>query len=365
MSKYLVVERDKVRNNIKEVKKRAGDAAVYGVVKGGGYGFGLVEMADLLRDEGISSFAVTEIRDLVILRNSGFVDEEILVLRSTCLPDECEKLIEYNAVATVGSYDAAIALNGVAEKNTSSVDVHIAIDTGMGRYGFTPNEYDRVISVYKYMSSLNVTGMYTHFYNAFGSERSVHAQLDSFLEVANAVRKAGIDPGRLHAANSTALMKYPFAVLDAVRIGSAFTGRVPVKGNFGLQKTGYAESSIVETRWLQKGQTVGYGGDFVCKKATRIAVAPIGYSDGVCVEKARDTFTFSAAAHAGLSGLKKWMGRKKFTGTVNGKTCRVLGHVGMLHCILDVTNVECNPGDTVKIEVNPLIAGGMLPKKYI
>lgn len=365
MSKYLVVERDKVRNNIRQVKKRAGDAAIYGVVKGGGYGLGLVEMADMLRGEGISRFAVTEISDLVILRNSGFIDEEILMLRSTAIPEELEKIIEYNAVATVGSYDAAVALNGIAEKNSSSADVHIAIDTGMGRYGFSTDEYDRVISVYKYMSSLNITGMYTHFYNAFGSEKSVQTQLDGLLEVANAVRKAGFEPGILHAANSSALMKYPFALLDAVRIGSAFTGRVAVKGNFGLQKTGYAESVIVETRWLHRGQTVGYGGDYRCRRSVRIAVAPIGYSDGVCAEKARDSFTFAGGIRAGLSGLKAWASRKKTSGVINGRTCRVLGHVGMLHCVFDVTNVECAPGDTVRIEVNPLIAGGLLPKKYV
>ena len=86
MAKYLVVEREKVRSNIKKVRQRAGSATVYGVLKGNAYGFGLLEMADMLRDEGISHFAITEPRDLVILRNSGFVDEEVMVMRSTSIP---------------------------------------------------------------------------------------------------------------------------------------------------------------------------------------------------------------------------------------------------------------------------------------
>ena len=72
MVKYLVVEREKIQRNIAAVKARASGAVIYGVLKGNAYGFGLVEMADLLRNEGISHFAVTEVRDLVILRNSGF-----------------------------------------------------------------------------------------------------------------------------------------------------------------------------------------------------------------------------------------------------------------------------------------------------
>ena len=173
MSKYLVVERDKVRENIKQVKARAGHARIYGVLKGNAYGFGLLDMADMLRDEGISSFAVTEPRDLIILRNSGFIDEEILVMRSTAIPDEIEKLIEYNATATVGSYDTAVAMNSIAEKKSSTIFAHVKIDTGMGRYGFIPEETDRILAVYKYLSSIHITGTYTHFNRAYESEKSV------------------------------------------------------------------------------------------------------------------------------------------------------------------------------------------------
>ena len=364
MVKYLVVEREKIQRNIAAVKARASGAVIYGVLKGNAYGFGLVEMADLLRNEGISHFAVTEVRDLVILRNSGFADEEILMLRSTALPDELEKILEYGAVATIGSYEAAAALNAVAEKNTTTADAHIEIDTGMGRYGFSVSEYDRVISVFKYMNALNITGMYTHFNLAFKSEKAVHAQLDGLLEVASEVRKAGFDPGMLHAANSSALFKYPFALLDAVRVGSAFTGRCAAKGKFGLEKTGFAEGRIIEIRWLSKGQTVGYGGDYRCRKPRRIAVAPIGYADGVCVDKTRDMFTFWGGVRAGLSGLKAWVLRKKAYGIINGKPCRVLGHFGMQHCVLDVTGADCAVGDRVRLEVNSVIAGDILPKLY-
>lgn len=365
MAKYLVVERRQVRNNIQQIKRRAQDAIIYGVLKGNAYGLGLIEMADILRDEGVSHFAITEPRDLIILRNSGFIDEEILVMRSTSIPEEIEKLIEYNAVATVGSYDTAIALNGIAEKNQASIDIHIEIDTGMGRSGFSPEEHDRVLSVFKYMSSLRVVGMYTHYNRAFSSGKAVRAQYNKFMSVVDRVKHAGFDPGIIHSANSSALFKYPYTIMDAVRVGSAITGRVAASGNFGLQKVGYAECQIIEIRRLQKGQTIGYGADYKCPKSIKIAVLPIGYSDGFCTDKHRDMFRFKDAVLAGMSGLKSWLLRKKITAVVNDKSVPIIGHVGMQHTIINISDVRCSVGDWVRLEVNPLIAGMILLKKYV
>ncbi len=365
MAKYLVVERQKVRENVKQVRRRAGGAAVYGVLKGNAYGFGLTEMADILRDEGISRFAVTEPYDFIQLRNSGFIDEEILVMRSTAIPEEIEKMIEYNAVATVGSYDTAVVMNGVAERAQTTLDCHVEIDTGMGRYGFIPAEIDRVLAVFRYLPALRVTGMYTHFNRAYESGRAVRAQYDAFRGVVEQVRAAGFDPGVCHCANSSALLKYPYTVMDAVRVGSAFTGRVPVRGNFGLQRTGYAEADIVEIHWLQKGQTVGYSADYKCRRSVRAAVVPLGYSDGLCIEKAFDMHRFRDAFLGAGHEVKGWLTGRKLTCTVKGKTARVLGHVGMQHTVIDVTGIDCSVGDPVRFEVNPLLAGRMLPKKYV
>ena len=83
-----------------------------------------------------------------------------------------------------------------------------------------------------------------------------------------------------------------------------------------------------------------------------------------CVDKTRDMFTFWGGVRAGLSGLKAWVLRKKAYGIINGKPCRVLGHFGMQHCVLDVTGADCAVGDRVRLEVNPVIAGNILPKLY-
>ena len=369
MTKAFVVERDAVLNNLKIIRAKAATSLVIGVLKGNAYGFGLIETARLMREAGISSFAVTEPSDLLKLRDAGFTEESVLILRSTAIRSELETVIDCGGVATVGSYEAATAANALAEELGTVLTVHIEIDTGMGRYGFLPSEENKILSVFRYMKNLHVTGMYTHFANAFlpgePGEKRVKKQLEAFMKTVSAVKEAGYDPGLLHAANSPALFRFPYTRLDAVRVGSAYTGRLGVKGNFGLRKTGYGECAVVETRWLETGDTVGYGSDHKAKKRTRIAVIPFGYSDGFCLEKAHDVYTFGRAIHYALAEVKRSLFAPRLTVEIGGKKCRVLGRVGMLHTVADVTNVDCEPGSAARFELNPLAAGMILPKRYI
>ena len=97
----LVIEKSAVKNNLAVIKERAAGAAVYGVLTGDGGGAGAVRLAKLLRDEGIGRFAVSEIAEAEELRKAGFVDEEILMLRSTTDREELERLVDLNVVCTV------------------------------------------------------------------------------------------------------------------------------------------------------------------------------------------------------------------------------------------------------------------------
>ena len=137
--KTLVVEKSKIRANLETVKERAGKAQVIAVLKANAYGLGMREMAGLCREAGIRRFAVTDPIDAVHLRDWGFGEEEILVLRSTACEEEIRQILDAGATATVGSYDAALALNGLAESQGIVCDVHMKVDTGMGRYGFLPS----------------------------------------------------------------------------------------------------------------------------------------------------------------------------------------------------------------------------------
>ena len=135
MSRY-VIDKKKLDENIEIIKDKAG-VPLIGVVKGNGYGFGIKELTQILVSHGIKTFAVTEVTDLPILREI-LKDDELLVMRSTCIEQECNEIIRYNATATIGSLAAAQAMNNACEKAGATVNCHLKIDTGMGRYGVMP-----------------------------------------------------------------------------------------------------------------------------------------------------------------------------------------------------------------------------------
>ena len=110
-----VVERAALAENIRILKEKAGDTAIYGVIKGGGYGLGLINMAGILSENGIERFAVTGLEEVCALREGGFPEQEILMLRATCIPEELKVLLEQHATGTVGSLECAKAMDKAAE----------------------------------------------------------------------------------------------------------------------------------------------------------------------------------------------------------------------------------------------------------
>ena len=136
----LVFDRAAIKHNIAAVKRRAGKSIIYAILTADGYGAGLVELATLLRDDGIGHFAVTDVADARKLRKAGFVEEEILMLRSTTDSNELNELLDLNVVCTVGSYETGVALNALAEQRSTIAVAHVLVDTGMGLGGFLPAE---------------------------------------------------------------------------------------------------------------------------------------------------------------------------------------------------------------------------------
>ncbi|MBE6991983.1 MAG: alanine racemase [Ruminococcaceae bacterium] len=353
----LVIDTAALRKNIAVIRKQADGTPVYAVVKGNGYGLGLVPFAKLLKEEGINHFAVTETADAAALRKAGLTDDEILMLTPVTDEDELKTLIENDIILTISSNNDAVYAAGVAEEMGVVAAVHIKLDTGMGRYGFY--DYGDVASIYRFMQPLAVCGIYSHFHSAFSSKKATEAQYQQFCSFIKRLNDQGFETGTAHIANSSALFRHPDMKLDAVRVGSAFLGRLSFRGSFGLTKIGWAESPLTELRFLQVGSSVGYGAGYKVKKSTRIAVLPIGWYHGFGIEKGRDLWRIRDCIRGCLSLVKAALTRKKLYVTVNGKKARVLGHIGMVNTVIDVTNIDCAPGDMARLEINPLLAKGI------
>lgn len=364
----FVIDKDKLASNIETVKSMANGRKLYAVVKGDGYGFGLKAYVRVLLDCGIKAFAVTEPHEAAAIRACGAENEEILMLRSTAVEDEVRSLISSRAVITVGSSKSAAVANGVAGSlGLKEYPVHIKIDTGMGRYGFAPDELDDITACFKYMENLEVQGLYTHLCCAFGSKKKTQLQVEKFLELESRLREMGLDTGCVHFANSSALFRFNhWDLKDAVRVGSALTGRLAVSAKkSGLERVGYLESRICELRWLKPGATVGYGCAYKAKRAVKCAIIPLGYSHGFAVEKLRDTYRITDCLRYILQDIKRTVLRERVWVKVNGKSARALGHIGMLHTVIDVTDIPCEIGDKVEVSANPLYVDARVPRKFI
>ncbi len=364
----FVIEKEKICQNAEEIIKRAGGAAVIAVIKGRGYGFGCDDYVKLLHECGIRFFAVTEPEDAAKIRELALDETEILMLRSTALSDELSLLIENDVILTIGSTAAAVAANDIAESMSKTARAHVKIDTGMGRYGFTPDDVDSCAAVFTSFSHLKAIGLYTHLTSAFRSKKESHEQIAALYSVNDRLTERGIVCETLHFANSSYLFRADEGddLGGAVRIGSAFTGRLPFKAKrSGLARVGHLESRVCEIRWLKKGATIGYSRAFKAKSPMRIAIVPLGYADGFHAEKARDSFRIRDGLFYALSDMKKAIFKKRIFVTVNGKRARVLGHIGMTHTVCDVTDIDCNIGDTACFDVNPVYVSADVAKKYV
>ena len=356
--KAYVVEREALIHNIQTLLAHAGQTPIWAVLKGNGYGIGLVPFSRLLHDNGVDRFAVTELKEAEALREN-WPEAPILMMRSTADPAELKVLLDLGVILTVGSYETAVAINGVAAERGSAAEVHLAVDTGMGRYGFLPEETDKLISVFEYMKNLRISGIFTHFHSAFSNEKATRQQFERFTAVVERLKAAGYDPGMAHCCNSHAFVRHPEMHLDAVRIGSAFLGRLAFKDKLGLRRIGYAECALEELRQIPKGQTVGYGAAFKARQPMRIAVISLGWYNGFALSRENDTFRFKDSVGGILHHLKNILLPRKLLVSVNGHKCRVLGHVGMLNAVVDVTGVDCAVGDKVVAQINPLHVKGL------
>ena len=342
----LVFDKAAIKQNIAAVKRRAGDAVIYAVLINDGYGAGLIELANLLRDDGIRRFAVSEVSDIRRLRKAGFTDEEILMLRSTTDPDELNELLDLNAVCTIGSYETGVALNALAEERSTVAEAHVLVDTGTGLGGFLPAEPEKLESIYKFLPNVAITGTCTQLGGG-----DINSQMQLFQQTLDRLHEAKLETGLAHAASSSALMQIPGVQLDAVRIGGAFLGRCKRRRGDGLKTVCHGEASLDTVRFLPKGHTVGLNKPVHLKKPTRVAVISVGTRNGFGA--------INEESGGLLAWIRAWKKRKNTRVTCRGQKLRLLGGIGPSETAIDVSDLKCTAGDVVSFDIDPTCARGM------
>lgn len=356
MSRYII-DKAKLDENI-EIIKQIANVPLIGVVKGNGYGFGIKELTSVLLEHDIKTFAVTEVTDIPVLKDI-VTDEDILVMRSTCLESEAKIIAENGAIATIGSLEAAMVLDRVSADLGVKTKCHLKIDTGMGRYGFMPSKVEDAIKCYD-MQNLNFVGAYTHFSSAFTNDELTKAQKVMFEDTMAQIKKAVGEVGVLHCSNSPALLNVGDVCLDTVRIGSAFTGRVITRSKTKLNRLGVLEAEVVETKTVPAGYSIGYNGLYTTKRETRIAIVPIGHYDGFGLTKEKEIYDIRFA----LSTLKRALQKKQMYVKINDRMYSVIGEIGLSHTAVDITGSDVKAGDLATVDISPLMVNPRIERVY-
>lgn len=366
--KALVINKADLKHNIRVIRKiakndgkddKGNKLKIIAVVKGNGYGLGLVEYTKFLIDCGFDFFAVSTVEEAVALRDAG-IKEDILMMSSTAIQNDVRLLLEKNIIISIGSKKTAEIAEKICEELNKTARVHIKVDTGFGRYGFV--SLTDLIETVSNFKNLKIEGTFSHFSIAFGDKpKYTKLQFNKFIETIECLRTNGINPGMLHICNSSAFLKYPSMHLNAVRIGSAFLGRIIVENIYGLKKIGVLKSKVADIKEIPKNSYIGYSNGYKTRRNSKIATIHIGYADGYNVKPKPDLFRPIDILRYMYNNLKL----ERLYVTINNKEHRVLGKVGMYHIVLDITGSDVKLEDDVSINVNPIFISCRIKREYV
>jgi alanine racemase len=262
-----------IERNVARVASVAAPAVMCAVVKGDGYGHGMVPAARAAQAGGASWLAVVTAEEARGLRAAG-IEGPVLVMGALS-PEELE-------VALAARADVVAWRKAFVAGLPAGTRVHVKLDSGMGRLGTRdPDEATRVARLAAERHDL--VGAMTHFATADDDPAFVGDQLEVFTPWAEAMRAE--HPGLIvHAANSAATLREPASRFDLVRCGIAIYGLDPFQedpAEHGLEPALTLLSYVAEAKTAAPGQSAGYGRRFVAEAATCVGTVPIGYADGV------------------------------------------------------------------------------------
>ncbi len=296
--------------NLRLLRKRVGPRVkIMFVVKANAYGHDAVLCALAAQKARAADWlGVSSVEEGLALRSAG-VKLPVLVLGSLYPFESVLAAAAHDLTPIVASLESAKRVAEAALRLRRRIDIHVKVDTGMGRIGLRPEAALALIRNLSVLKGIRVQGILTHMAKAENDAAFTGRQLSAFKRVLKALDKEGLRPPLAHAANSAAALRQPASRFDMVRPGLAAYGLVE-----GFTPVLTLKSKIVYIKTAPRGATVSYGATWRAKRVSRIATLPIGYGDG-----------YVRALSNRASVL------------VGGKRCPVVGRVTMDQTMIDVT----------------------------
>ncbi|HJP91298.1 MAG TPA: alanine racemase [Pyrinomonadaceae bacterium] len=319
---WAEIDLDKLASNFNQVKKLVSPSArVMAVVKANAYGHGAVQCARRLVNEGADWFGVALPEEGIELRAAG-ISQPMLCLAGFWA-GQAELCIQQRLTPVVYQLDVIESFNHAASNAGVVADVHVKVDTGMGRLGVRFDELSEFVVALKQFRNIRIDGLMSHLAAADDDscEPLTHDQIRRFEDAVTVFRDHGYRPTHLHLANSAGIFSHRETWGNMVRPGGVLYGLwrdvlPPTTTHPELLPVMSLHSQIGLLKWVPPGETIGYGCTFEASRRSLIATLPIGYHDGYM---------------RGLSNRAHVI--------VRGMYAPVVGRVSMDLTLIDVTNV--------------------------
>ena len=315
---YIQVDLSAIRHNAQELKHKIGPTRMLAIVKANAYGHGLLQVARAATENGADMLGVAIPEEGITLREGG-IKAPILVLGGVNVLGAAASA-RYHLIQTVFDANGVEQLQAQCEALDTSCEVHVKLDTGMGRIGVrNQEELAHVLEAIKRCPLVHLNGAFTHFSDADGeSEDYSRMQMKRFDELCRLMPKNILH----HVSASAGILRFPDARYDMVRAGIALYGYAPVKTELDLRPALSFYSEVVFVKDIREGDQISYGRTFTAPRDMRIATLAVGYGDG-----------YHRAA-----------GEKAYV-LLQGKRCKVLGRICMDQMLVDVTGLNVKKGD--------------------
>ncbi len=317
------IDLDAIEYNIEKMKENLPeDTKLIVVAKADCYGHGALQTTSLLSlKEYVWGFAVATLDEAIMLRRGG-ITKPILVL-GCIFPEQWVDALENNIRITVYTEELTKVLSDLAVKIGRKAYVHVKLDTGMGRIGFTPGKEgaDKIEEISK-LPNIVMEGLYTHFSKADEGDKSyTMKQMEAYTWMKEELAGRGITFSYYHCCNSAGIIDLKGAGQNLSRAGISTYGMYPSeevhKENVDLKPALELISHVAFVKWVDEGEMISYGGTYVTKRRTKIATIPVGYGDG----------------------YPRSLSNKGYM-LIHGKKAPIIGRVCMDQCMVDVTEIE-------------------------
>ena len=296
------------------------------MVKASAYGSGAIEVSKTLQDRKVDYLAVAVADEGAELRKAG-ITTSIMVMN----PERTSfnTLFDYKLEPEVYSFHLLDMIIRAAEHNgVTNFPIHIKIDTGMHRLGFAPEDIPELLRRLQRQTAVIPCSVFSHFVGSDSSDfdEFTKLQIERFNKAADELQVGFKHHILRHICNSAGIERFPDVHYDMVRLGLGLYGINPLD-NQPLETVCTLKTTILQIRELEKGETVGYSRKGKITKHSRIAAIPIGYADG----------------------LDRHLGNGNAYCLVNGQKAYYVGNICMDVCMIDVTDIDCQEGDSVEI----------------